>query len=279
MNDKQIVDVSKTGGISEKAFRFFCRHLVVLTTAYQIVNENGDPQGTSEVLMYSGCILSIKNKWLFLTAGHILKDIEGYLNNKRIKLSNWRILDNFGPDPVSNKSIPFDFINCEKCYIDEGGLDFGIIILHDHYRRLLEANGIVPISEDNWLYQSNIKFDRFCMLGLPTKFIKSAVVDTQNLWVDYAPTVIGIKNIHEVLSESKYPRLKGEIDEKCALDDIDGMSGGPILGFTKGRYWIIGIQSSWLESKKIIFACSVPLIARLVVKAISAYNYRDNSLT
>lgn len=271
---KQIIDVSKKGGVSEKAFKYLCRHLVALVTSYQIVNKNGQPQDKSEALLYSGCILSIRNTWFFLTAGHILKSIERDLNDKRIRFNNWRILDDFGPDTISHQSIPFDFVNSEKCYIDEDGLDFGIIALHNNYRRLLEANGIVPISEDNWRYQNNVEYDEFIMLGLPTKFINSEVADIQNLLVSYAPTMIRIKEIHKKLPETKFPRFQGKIDEKCVLDDIDGMSGGPIFGFSKRqneRYWIVAIQSSWRKDKKIIFACPVQILAGLIEKCDFSY--------
>ena len=50
------------------------------------------------------------------------------------------------------------------------------------------------------------------------------------------------------------------------MDDIAGMSGGPIFGVKlvdgRLRYWVIGIQSSWVERSRVICFCpSLPFFA------------------
>jgi hypothetical protein len=68
-----------------------------------------------------------------------------------------------------------------------------------------------------------------------------------------------------------YGRL--DIDENAPLweqigGNIEGMSGGPVLGISHGadglRYWVIGIQSGWLRSQRIIAACNFQAFARYV---------------
>jgi hypothetical protein len=56
------------------------------------------------------------------------------------------------------------------------------------------------------------------------------------------------------------------LSDKFPLNSLVGMSGGPIYGFSdeqKGRYWIPAIQSGWIKSRRITFACPVPMLARL----------------
>ena len=48
-------------------------------------------------------------------------------------------------------------------------------------------------------------------------------------------------------------------DEDGIVVDINGMSGGPIFGLKyvdgKLKYQVIGVQSGWYQSKRIITAC------------------------
>ena len=54
--------------------------------------------------------------------------------------------------------------------------------------------------------------------------------------------------------------LTGE-DGQPVFDDIDGMSGGPILAFKRDasglRYWVIGVQSVWHKPTRTIGACPI----------------------
>ena len=195
-----------------------------------------------------------------LTAGHILRDIEGYLKEPRIMIGPWSVIDDFGPGK-HHEPVPFDMISAPRSYVDddEEGLDFGLVVLNDYYRKLLEANSVVPISKENWIAQSGMEFETHIMLGLPSKFIEGKLIDgerTPKILTSRAPTMILVKELKETPADIKKKlllRFIGKIDDKCPLDDIDGMSGGPILGFRRGinnAYWIVAIQSAWLKKKK-----------------------------
>jgi hypothetical protein len=234
---------------------------------------------------YSGFILSIQGVWCLATAGHALKELEQHINNETIKIIKCAILDYFGPNAKSHEPVPFDYVKAPKYFIDndKAGLDDGLIYLSRYYQGLLEANGIVPVSEKDWKNLHKIEFGIYMMIGLPQKFIKTDVKkkhEKLEIQVSMHPTAIVVDKLDEIPSnatKTKYPHFIGKIPDECLLDDIDGMSGGPILGFTKegNKYYIVAIQSSWLPTSKTIFGCPLPLLGEFVETMVANVTFDD----
>jgi hypothetical protein len=126
MNNKEIIDALKNN--SGDMFSFLCRHLVCLAGTYQPLDANGEPIGQVQPFLHPGWILSIRDTWCLVTAGHILRDLDERLNSKRIGLTGCILVDSLGPDAVSPLHIPFDYQRQSKFYIldDEAGLDFWV---------------------------------------------------------------------------------------------------------------------------------------------------------
>jgi hypothetical protein len=259
----------------EEFVRFFSRHLVSLSGWYRAISPEGEELGQTQFFSYSGFILSIQGLWCLATAGHILSDLEKYLRDGSIRVTRYALLDDFGPNVISHDPIPFDYGRAPKYYIDdkEAGLDFALIGLGPYYQGLLQANGIVPVSQENWENQHEVEFGHHMMIGLRQKFIEASTRKNQGVVrfeVFVRPMTIDIEKLYEVPAgtrETRYPRFIGKIRD----NDITGMSGGPILGFSKkgDKYWIVAIQSSWLAESKIVFGCPIPLIADLVEKMVA----------
>jgi len=263
----------------DKAFRFFCRHLVSLCGWYYPLDSNEEPTGQIQFFSFSGFVFSIRGKWCWVTAGHILNDLEQFISDKKIKVTKYALIDYFGLNVVSYDPIPFDYERVPKFYMydDEAGLDFGLVALSPYYQKLLEANNIVPVSEENWIYQHKVEFDQHIMLGLPEVFIttKPSISETDDQIIsDVSPVMIYITRLNEIpdnLPKKQFPRFIGKISDDCPLDNIKGMSGSPVFGFDKkgDKYWIVAVQSTKLNSgdlsrDKLIFACPVPVFATLV---------------
>jgi hypothetical protein len=120
------------------------------------------------------------------------------------------------------------------------------------------------------------------MLGLPEVFITTEprISETDGqITRSVSPVMILITEVSDVpsnLPHTQFPRFIGKISDDCTLDSIRGMSGGPIFGFDKegNRYWIVAVQSSKLESSdlsrdNLVFACPIPVFARLVEEMIA----------
>jgi hypothetical protein len=259
-----------------EAVRFFCRHLVSLSGWYQTIDSDGNPTGQEQFFSYSGFVISIQGVWNFVTAGHILVDLEEHLQNKTIKVRKYVLVDKFGPDAKSHDPIPFDYENAPKLPVHdiELGLDFGLVMLSPMYRGLLIANGIVPVSEEKWKNIPDDLLNQYIMIGLPQELIQTRVVkerENSKIIGSVAPAGIGIERLDiapDDMQKTKYPRFVGKLGQvdKSLVNDISGMSGGPIIGFNKqwNQYWIVAVQSSWLPERRITFGCLVSVLAQLV---------------
>jgi hypothetical protein len=283
MERNQMTEVNTNKANSEregavKALEFLCRHLVALCITYRQV---GDGVLSDEIRLYAcaGTVICIRGCYAFLTAGHALKAVSTSLERGEIVVDSAVLADTFGPDAISDKPIPFDFLNEPRFFIDDEkeGLDFGLIALRPYYVELLAKHGIIALFEENWVSQHRVQFDSYMMLGLPEEFMTceqgspgdgSAVIGT------VSPTMIVVEAIDRVPEGDKqttYPRFVGQLDKNLPLSSILGMSGGPILGFRYGppmTYWVVAIQSSWLKNQHIIFGCPLPVLAGLLTKWI-----------
>lgn len=261
----------------QEVVRFFCRHLVSLSVWYQWVGTDNIPFGDLHFASYSGFVISIRGVWNFVTAGHILEDLERNIENKSIKIKNCVLVDKFGPDAVSQFSIPFEYNNAPKFFVNEkdAGLDFGLIILTAHYCDLLKANGVVPILEKDWKNIPDELQEKHVMLGLPRCLIKTKTAgknEDMKLVSSVSPAAIGVERIYDKTLEKDYPQFVGRLHQAgYTIENIDGMSGGPIIGFSKDwtRYWVVAIQSSWLPESRITFGCLVSVFTQIVEDFVS----------
>ena len=257
--------------------QFFCRHLVSLCFTFQKLDDKN--RTISEIIFdaFPGVIINIRGIFHFLTAGHILQDLDDALRKEKVIIHSSVLADTFGPGATSPQPIPFDFLNEPKFYIDneEDGLDFGLIMLRPYYVRLLEKHGIIAIFEKNWIYQDRLEFHRYAMLGLPEEFISAIQSGSdQNLQTlgSVSPTLISLQKPAvqpENIKKTKYSRFVGQLNSDIPLKSIAGMSGGPIFGFNLNppvRYWIVAIQSRWLKTRGITFGCPLPVLANLLTE-------------
>lgn len=91
--------------------------------------------------------------------------------------------------------------------------------------------------------------------------------------------MLGLEKLTEVPAAYKDHKIR-QFYAKLLVDEtdlksIDGMSGGPILGFRRredgnGLYWIVGLQSSWLPTSRIVCACPLAPFAEGIEAEINA---------
>lgn len=251
------------------AIAFFCRHLVGLCVTYE---RDGDD--SIEFAAYSGTLILVEDNVFFLTAGHILKDLDEVRKRTDIKITSAVLADTFGHKRISNLPIPFDLNSAHLIHIDDDneGLDFGVIPLSPYYVRLLAKNGVISLQEENWVHQQNVRFDAHAMLGFPEEFSSKQVNDAGEAIV--SPTMFRVHRQDALPEDSRktsYERFVGKIDRDNPIQSVKGMSGGPIFGFKIDgddiRYWVVALQSSWNPSTRIVYGCPLPTLASLLTKA------------
>lgn len=247
--------------------QFFGRHLIALCVTFR---EKGKPDEAPHFRAYAGTLICIENSILFLTAGHILSELQNALESDTVEILNAVLNDTFGLHRISSLPIPFDLKNESMFFIDdlEEGLDFGVIALKPYYVRLLAANGAVALEEKNWISQHTIKFGAHLMLGLPEEFTSDRINSEGEGSV--SPTIFGVERLTsppDDLPITRHPRFIGKINGNLPLVSVKGMSGGPIFGFNLEppvRYWVVALQSTWICDRGLVFACPVPVLAALM---------------
>ena len=180
----------------------------------------------------------------------------------------FRFVDTLHSAAVSDRPFSFPYqTDSFKSYLFhrnvagvEIGWDFGVIHLIPHYSRLLAANKIAPILATNWK-DVPLTFDRYFMLGLPSERVQRL----ENGVYSVRPAMFSISKLDEkptCFVEQTDPMFYAEIDPDSEVNNIQGMSGGPILGMKinknsqRAKYWVIGVQSKRREGRII---CASPL--------------------
>lgn len=250
---------------------FFGRHLVAICVTYR-VRSTGADDNAPRFAAYNGTLIDIKGAICFLTAGHVLADLQEKIGDSRIEILETVLADTFGLGRVTDHPIPFD-LKSEPLHIfddEDDGLDFGVIVLRPYYVGLLARNAVVALDEQRWIHQHRVTFDGYALLGLPQEFSSPRVSESGAGAV--SPTIFRVVRLDAPPPDARptrYPRFVGRIDKELPLSSIEGMSGGPIFGFRIGaetRYWIVALQSSWFPGSRTVFGCLLPTIASLLTQ-------------
>ena len=258
-----------SGSVYEEACRFYGNHLIALAGLSQPLHSNGKPDGETNCFFYSGFVMVIRRRWYFVTAGHILENIESSIKKGKVKVSECRLVDYYGQGTYSKEPIPFDYNAAYKYYYysETEGLDFGVLEINSNQQKLLKANKVKAVLKNNWEKRSCLTFDRYFMLGLPSDCIQRGNTYNRDGYIiqgSAVPNAIYIKEVKRPIKKwiRPYKRFIGKIPgkHKVTVGDIEGMSGGPIFGFAKeepGQHYIVAVQSTWIKNRDITFGVTV----------------------
>lgn len=243
---------------------FFHRHVIPMV----LVLKKGEILAPTVITTF---VLSVREKWFLVTAGHCLKQIddykkEGYTTNQCF------LMDSMGTGATHFEPIIFTFEQSKPQYIfsdtPNDKMDYGIIPLSEYYRGLLKANNICPLSEEVWKFQPE-EPELFALIGVPGEFVqpgqKSVGVVTSLNFIDECERP-------EKLSETEMPMFYGKILLHKNQRSVKGMSGGPIFAFKQingqYRYWLKALQSRWLEQSEIVMGCPTTFLGVALEKMI-----------
>lgn len=221
----------------------------------------------------SGFILEVQSRWYWVTAGHILEEIQEVIESSDQDADAFRLIDSFGSDPVDTTPIPFNFEGAWKWFEhDDGlGLDYGAVALGELEKRNLQKN-IVPVSARDWKNLNSQSFREFFVLGFPTDSITPRYIDRPGGYSIFAkpkPSVVSMVKTAPQGSPTTFPRLYGKLSENWPKGGMAGFSGGPIVGLADdGRFRVIAVQSGWLGESRIAFACPFDVFGPRLLKQI-----------
>ena len=252
----------------EKLIQLFGQHFVAL---FVEIDRPSYKQGPFRTFFgFSGILISVDGVTFYLTAGHILRDIVNGLQDRTISIVGAKLGDVFGASRITDYPIPFNLEPAAVFFIlnDDLGLDFGLIALTAYYLKLLAANNVTSLFPENWERQHQVRYDSFIMMGLPQELTGENLTQAGSLHV--SPTLLVLDPIGKAVAgipKDTKGRFHARIPSELPFESIVGMSGGPIFGINCDdpmRYWIVAIQSSWLEAAKEVFGCPIQTIGGMI---------------
>ncbi len=117
--------------------------------------------------MLTGSVFSVKDRWLIMTAGHNVTDIET-ARRQGAQIVRCLLVDSMGEGARFQNQIPLAYDDMTPLNIGtHESVDYGFVIPHLNTCRLLQANKIVPLSESAWGDKLPEVSDHF-LLGFPS---------------------------------------------------------------------------------------------------------------
>ncbi len=251
-------------GRKQRFLRDLCRHLVSFTGDYVPIDEVGRPTSKATFFSYSGFIIAYKGCWFFVTAGHIIENLDKLLEDRRIRLEHCHFQDSFAKGVQSAEVVPFGYEGARKAYFNnDDGWDVALIGITSMYRALLERGGVIPIPMDGWREVLSSDFEFYGILGLASE----KIVRTRGVTAAGRTTIGGAAPVFLMGHKSDAvpvgtapaePWLAIQLLDMGQINDMDGMSGGPIYGINNmpdgtSQYTAAGIQSMWFRPTQVAF--------------------------
>jgi hypothetical protein len=208
-------------------------------------------------LVYTAFMFSIYDQWMLMTAGHGITEI-AQLRKAGYTLANCTLLDSLGTDAKYFHPVPFDYDHADpQVPANAVGWDYGIMFPTNNHRALLEANGVVPLTEQWSEENPEPEAREYKLLGIPAQMTLETAPNRSTL----VPIFVRLERIAERpegFCETTAPMFYGRLPQTLPLTEIAGMSGGPIfaIGNIDGRtpYWLHAMQVSWLRGTLLVSA-------------------------
>lgn len=254
----------------------FCKHTVCLHWL-DVAREGGDAQNC----YVSAFLLSVRNEWFLVTAGHVLRAIDERLEaGRRIVRSN--LMDGTASG-FAFPPITFILGRTEQWYVydEDQGIDYALVPLREFFVRQLMAAGVTAVDESS-VGSLDVDAGEYYLLGFPQEAVRTTsnrVGDTIHVTTDLGTPLLPIERIkapppHMARS---WPRFYANVPRcgtsnrraKGVPDSIVGMSGGPIFALrrtssTSAQYWLIAVQSCWDPEARVLAANPIlPLVRYL----------------
>lgn len=238
--------------LTGRFFKTVGRHFVTLSCVQRVAGQTEE-----KILVFSGFLVEVGAVWFYVTAGHILRDIQAALRGGA-QFDVWRLDDQTAGNRFKGAAIPYAF-DIDKWLVIEDkeiGLDYATVPLETMYCLQLQAGGAVPIDKVAW-GDHVTEHDQWALVGIPSE----TVAYDQKTIITGRIVVMPLEPAEEPAGAGRkaenqfYARLK----DLGNVKDIDGMSGGPVFALKKiageWKYKVIGVQSSWYPSTCTIAAC------------------------
>ena len=217
------------------------------------------PEHGVRPIIASGFFVEVNGQLLIATAGHFVKKLVRGVNDGVFKIASMQFLDCLGQSPRDQGGyvVNYDALFCSHGYSERLGIDVGFILLPDLYQQGIRANGIKALVPENFMGPFATDFDKYMLAGIPFQSLEPCGSSLSYEMV--VATVIPTDDPPSIL-ERDFNRFYAKLASMGHLNDIEGMSGGPIFAFKRlpsgeANYALVGLQNSWVKTERCIAAC------------------------
>jgi hypothetical protein len=275
--DSEMNRSSSDDYLANKRFlEYVCQHLLAIAWYEGPVSSDGKFTRQPDFILGSALLLEpfpeMTDPFL-ATAAHLLLDRSNKVARDHVLLDAW------GPKAKCRIPIPFNSFEEPRSAVEDraNGRDYALIQLPERMHRLLRQT-TTPFPRDKWAVDVD-QFQQFFMVGLPAEAAEQITgrVQSRN-FVTTMPRpeflVLDRCEPHPDMHPSNAPQFVAKIVGRTDLRDIQGMSGGPIIGVRHldgGRaiYSLVAIQSRWLPERRIVIGTLMSEIARDIDEALA----------
>ncbi|MEX0887570.1 MAG: hypothetical protein WD009_14150 [Phycisphaeraceae bacterium] len=235
---------------SESLYRSLLPYLVGLSVATDTRGATGTWMNGVRRFVLSGCVFEYGDVWFLATAGHILSDFNAIIEaGGHLSIG---LLDAWSAERLTAVPVPLHYDRRWAFGYDDDGIDFGLILLPNNTRSLLESSGVHAIGPEHHAYEpDDDAFERCAVLGIPSSS-QTAYGAGDMVTLGVAPTLVQLEHRFEVPESVVKPGVPLWYGRFLRTDEptfggMDGMSGGPVFGLQAqddGGVWfhVLGVQ-------------------------------------
>lgn len=252
---------------TDTVFKSLRRHFVTLSCVVEEPNS-----GNEHPWVISGFLIEILNQWFDVTVGHVIRDLEALRDAGR-KLHTWRLGEVTAEGRFENKAVPYDFEFDKWLVLHDAdrGLDYATLYLESLYQMNLAAAGAEAIDREFW-GDYVTEHDYWVVLGLPSETTQHS--DGDGIAGRLVMVPIFSVDTPDMAGDEQQNKFYARLDDgsESVVQSMKGMSSSPIYSLKKigdeWRYKVIGIQSGWYKSERILTVCPIASFAFEIERSV-----------
>lgn len=259
---------------TDQAFlRIFNRRFVSLGWVDCEMDRNGEAVRNPRVFCASGFVIEYMGEWLWITAGHLLNDLDNELPEMNRRIRQSQFVAGWNSDNTTVRRIAFDYRTCVKHYVDndDDGTDLGIIHISSDTKQSLLRAGVTPLSN---LELPEQEYDQYLVHGLPRMEQRDDIQASEegiDCTAEVVPVLFRIFPLESGtggFQATNRQRLYASVPAEVPLETLDGVSGGPIyavkLETDRVDCYLAAVQNAERQISHTIAACPSALFRELL---------------
>jgi hypothetical protein len=244
----------------------------------------GQTNGTPQQYVFSGFLLIRGERLLWISAGHVIDQINDALTSPSFHLTAMVWLDNYPATGAENMAAHNRKLKLKSW--SRSGIDVGAVQIEGLDAANLLSNPQVNALEPRvWANLKMASPEGYYLIGYPAAWTESSIAPAEGGKSKRSVTAhAACVPVEEVLRDvdsddpfwsfekAFYAKVVPYVDwPEFEVETIVGMSGGPILSIARNpqgqlAYRLVGVQSSWLPSSKVIRATGIDIISHGLVQ-------------